>query len=489
MKAAYVDLKSGHKDQGASTLSMQLARGFWLDPEKTWKRKLEELLITMHLEQKLTKQKIFEYYANEVYLGRHATFSINGFGEAAQAYFGKDLGATDRRRCRHLAGLVQRPSYFNPYRYPERARERRNVVLAADAAERLPDGRRVSARRRLRRSSALLQSAPESSRRHYFVDLMNDELQNDFDDHDKHVSLSIYTTLDPDLQHAAAKRSVDAGMKSVDKQLREAEARRTSRCRTAAGCPGRSRSAHRRDQGADRRARLRPQPVEPCPGDAPARLGIQALCVCRGARYGGRRRARRFSPRPASWRRTHHLPVSDIKRTNREIFMRESMGDVTLRTALAHSLNVVAVRLAREVGYPKVVAMAKTRRSERRHPADAGGGPGGLRSHADRNRRRLHHVRQSGDIRRSNDDCPGAWSGRDAALPASSPERRPALDPRVNYLMVNMMEEVLRSRNRRGSAVLWLYAAGRGQNRNVARWLVCGLYQRAVLRRLGRLRR
>ena len=74
LRAAYVDLKAGRKEQGASTLSMQLARILWLAPDKNWKRKAEELLITMHLEHKLTKQQIFEYYANEVYLGRLGTF-------------------------------------------------------------------------------------------------------------------------------------------------------------------------------------------------------------------------------------------------------------------------------------------------------------------------------------------------------------------------------------------------------------------------------
>ncbi len=82
VKAAYIDLKDGHKAEGASTLTMQLARGLWLDPEKSWRRKLKEIFITAYLEHKLTKQQIFEDYANQVYLGRRGTFSINGFGEA-----------------------------------------------------------------------------------------------------------------------------------------------------------------------------------------------------------------------------------------------------------------------------------------------------------------------------------------------------------------------------------------------------------------------
>ena len=118
-KAAYVDVKEGRKLQGASTLTMQLARGLWLDPDKRWKRKIEELLITRYLESKLTKQQIFEDYANQVYLGRRGTFSILGFGEAAHVYFGKDISQLTVAEAATLAGMVQRPSYFNPFRDPD----------------------------------------------------------------------------------------------------------------------------------------------------------------------------------------------------------------------------------------------------------------------------------------------------------------------------------------------------------------------------------
>ncbi len=91
IKAAYVDLREGRKDQGASTLSMQLARSLLLSPDKNWKRKLAQLAMAVRLEQKLTKQQIFAYYCNQVYLGRLGTFSVHGFGAASRAYFGKDI--------------------------------------------------------------------------------------------------------------------------------------------------------------------------------------------------------------------------------------------------------------------------------------------------------------------------------------------------------------------------------------------------------------
>ncbi len=101
----------------------------WLDHRKTFGRKFAELMISIHLEQKLTKEKIFEYYANEVDLGRRGSFAIRGFGEASQAYFGRDIRHLSLPEAATLAGLIQEPSYRNPARWPERAKTRRNVVL------------------------------------------------------------------------------------------------------------------------------------------------------------------------------------------------------------------------------------------------------------------------------------------------------------------------------------------------------------------------
>ena len=89
IRAAYVDLKAGRHQEGASTISMQVARNLFLTREKTWKRKVTETFITLQLEWKLSKEEIFEYYANQVVdMGHRGSFAIVGFGEAAQAYFG-----------------------------------------------------------------------------------------------------------------------------------------------------------------------------------------------------------------------------------------------------------------------------------------------------------------------------------------------------------------------------------------------------------------
>jgi penicillin-binding protein 1B len=114
---------------GASTLTMQLSRGIFLSPERKLKRKIIETAITFQLENHYSKEKIFELYANQINLGHQGSFAINGFGQAAQTYFGKDVSQLTLPECATLAGMVQHPSYLNPYRHPDRVVTRRNTVL------------------------------------------------------------------------------------------------------------------------------------------------------------------------------------------------------------------------------------------------------------------------------------------------------------------------------------------------------------------------
>ncbi len=130
-EATWIDVTHGRHEQGGSTITMQLSRKFFLTPEKTIKRKLSEMLIAVEMEQKLSKQQIFEFYANRVDLGQRGSFTINGFGQAAQAYFNKDLKDVTPAEAALIAGIIQAPSYLSPYRHPERALERRNLVLDA----------------------------------------------------------------------------------------------------------------------------------------------------------------------------------------------------------------------------------------------------------------------------------------------------------------------------------------------------------------------
>jgi penicillin-binding protein 1B len=217
MEAVYRDLITGQKQQGGSTLTMQLARGFFLTPEKRIKRKIIEIVITFQLEHRFNKQKIFELYANEIPLGQRGSFSINGFGEAAQVYFGKDVHQLDLAQCAFLAGIIQRPSYFNPFRHADRTIERRNLVL--DSMVETGAITKELAERAKEEPLHLSEVSVDANEAPYFVDLVHDQLQQKLGDRDfNREGLRIYTSLDPDLQRAST-AAVDSTMHIVDEQV------------------------------------------------------------------------------------------------------------------------------------------------------------------------------------------------------------------------------------------------------------------------------
>jgi len=225
MEAAATDIFHGHRGQGGSTLTMQLSRGFFLTPEKTIKRKLTEMLIAMELEQKFSKQRIFEMYANLVPMGQRGSFSINGFGEASRAYFNKDIKDLTLPECALLAGIIQRPSYLSPYRHPDRAMERRNLVL--DSMVETEAITRDQAERAKATPLKLATPNVEASDAPYFVDLVKDQLSSQYNETElNEQDMRIYTTLDPDLQTAAAE-AVEVGMKLVDEQVVKARTHKT----------------------------------------------------------------------------------------------------------------------------------------------------------------------------------------------------------------------------------------------------------------------
>lgn len=212
--AALDDLRNRHYSQGGSTLTMQLARGFFLTPEKHLKRKLIEIIITFQLEHRFDKKQIFQMYANQVPLGQRGSFAIDGFGEAAQAYFGKDVSKLSLPECATLAGIIQSPSRLNPFRHPERALERRNIVLDA-----MVETGAISKDQAEQAKAAPLGINPgafDAGEAPYFVDLVREQLIARLGDPDyNEQGLRIYTSLDPQLQQIA-QDAVNSGMKQVD---------------------------------------------------------------------------------------------------------------------------------------------------------------------------------------------------------------------------------------------------------------------------------
>lgn len=212
------DMTPGHRFvEGGSTLTMQLARGFFLTPERHIKRKLIEILITFQLEHRFGKKQIFEMYANQVPMGQLGSFAINGFGEASEAYFGKDMRQLSLSESALLAGLIQSPSRLNPFRHPDRAMERRAMVL--DAMVETGAITKDQAEHAKAEPLHLARASVDEGEAPYFVDLVRDQLVQKLGDREfNREGLRIYTSLDPDLQRAAT-IAVDSTIHVVDEQV------------------------------------------------------------------------------------------------------------------------------------------------------------------------------------------------------------------------------------------------------------------------------
>ncbi|MGC9223638.1 MAG: PBP1A family penicillin-binding protein [Terracidiphilus sp.] len=201
-------------EEGASTLTQQLARGFFLTPARTYSRKIREAVISIILEHRFNKEQIFQMYGNEVNLGQRGSFSIDGFGEAAKVYFGKDVGQLDVAECALLAGMIQSPNYLNPFRHPERAIRRRNLVL--DSMVEIGAITKAQAEVAKGEPLHLVAASVDESEAPYFVDLVEDRLIQRLGDRDfNREGLRIYTSLDPDLQRIAT-QAVDSTIPRID---------------------------------------------------------------------------------------------------------------------------------------------------------------------------------------------------------------------------------------------------------------------------------
>jgi penicillin-binding protein 1B len=174
--AAWADLRhtSSHF-QGASTITMQVARTFFFTNERTMRRKVAEAMVSLELEQRYTKQQIFELYDNEVYLGNRGSFGIRGFSQAAVAYFGKDLRQLSLAECAYLAGIIRAPNYYSSAdRHPERGAQARDRVLTQ-----MLDNKYISDPELQEAKKAQLKIVHASvagSEAPYFVDMVKDHL-------------------------------------------------------------------------------------------------------------------------------------------------------------------------------------------------------------------------------------------------------------------------------------------------------------------------
>src|SRR5260221_1313924 len=428
---------------------MQVSRAFFLSPEKTFKRKLIEMLVAVELEQKFSKQQIFEFYANRVDLGQRGSFTISGLAEGSRSYFNKDQNAIRLREAALRAGVSQRRIYVSPYWQPDRALDRRNLVL-----ESMVETHAITREQADKAKAAPLKLAPpnvEASDAPYFVDMVRDTIITKLNEHEVNdQEYRIYTTLDPGLQRAAA-QAVETGIKLVDDQV--------TKMRT-----------HKKKVGKNKfETTVTPRPqaqvaliaMDPHTGEIKALVG--------GRNYGTSQLNHALSKRPTGsifkplmyaaamntavdGSSTVITPASTVPDQPTTFsygdqiyeprnYKEEYHGDVTLRYALALSLNNATVKLAEEVGYDKVADLARSAgiASVKATPAMALGAydatPIDMTA--------AYTSFANGGMRLSPVFGNLVRKGTGDLVLNFGTEKKQVLDPRIAFLMTNMLEGVV----------------------------------------------
>jgi penicillin-binding protein 1B len=355
IKALIVNAREGETTQGASTLTQQFVKNYFLTPERTWRRKLSDAYMSILLERRLSKEEIFELYSNEVYLGQAGSFGIVGFGEAANVFFDKSVRDLSLDESAMIAGIITAPNRFTPFRYRDRATARRNLVLDQMADYGMISAEECSAAKAkpLAARSAAIQNYSDAP---YFVDYVQNMLIEKYGDSALGFSkYKVYTSLDPDLQQAGYE-AMQYGIRELDSHFAKQK-----------------------------------QPIQP--GTVQASLiaidpkSGQILAMIGGRNYGSsqfnritqskRQPGSIFKPfvYAAALETAYYSPTPltvassildeptqftfDDLEYEPKNFKEEYLGQVTMRQAITKSLNIATIKLAENVGYNKITELAQ----------------------------------------------------------------------------------------------------------------------------------
>lgn len=217
LRAMYINVRHFSIRQGGSTLTQQLAKNYFLTPERTFKRKFHELFITLALEANYTKDEILEIYLNEIYLGQKGSASVNGVGEAAYFYFGKNVKDLTLAECALIAGIIKSPNRLSPYGHADKCRNRRNQVL--EAMHDLGFITEGQLKKALQEPIETAGFEKYMRRAPYFIDYVSSQLGGLYTtDILSSMGFSIHTTLDTWVQEAAEK-ALEKGLARLEKSI------------------------------------------------------------------------------------------------------------------------------------------------------------------------------------------------------------------------------------------------------------------------------
>jgi penicillin-binding protein 1B len=335
--------------QGGSTITQQLVKNTYLTPERTLSRKFNEALLAAALERRLSKEDIFALYCNEIYLGQRGAFAVRGVKQAARVYFGKELRDLSLSEAATIAGMIQSPARYAPDRHAEASRARRNAVLASMVRD-----NSITSEEAQKASGESVGVAPVdpalNATAPYFVDYVNraveSQLQHAGDADER--SLRIYTTIDLELQQLA-EAAVARQLAQLEKVYKPRGAQPQaalvaldpSTGHVLAMVGGRNYGESQLNRATD--ARRQPGSVfKPFVYAAAIESGISPV--------------RLFTDAPRAFAFDRHSPAYRPANYGGGY----SMRDVTMRTALTKSLNVVTVDLAMQTGLPRVAALAES---------------------------------------------------------------------------------------------------------------------------------
>lgn len=219
LRAVWANLRAGGIVQGGSTLTQQLVKNFFLTSERTWWRKLNEIVMALILDARYSKDEILEAYLNEIYLGQDGARAIHGFGLASRYYFSRSLDELELHHIALLVSLVRGPSYYDPYHAPDRVRKRRDLVL-----EEMAEQGRIQAEQAAAAKSRPLDvvANPHQSITRYpaFLDLVRRQLRQEYRPEDlTSEGLSIFTTLEVDVQRGL-EESAAATLEKLESRTR-----------------------------------------------------------------------------------------------------------------------------------------------------------------------------------------------------------------------------------------------------------------------------
>jgi penicillin-binding protein 1B len=355
LKALIVNVREGETTQGASTLTQQFVKNYFLTPERTWRRKFADAYMAILLEKRLSKTQIFELYSNEVYLGQAGSFSIVGFGEAANAFFDKSVKDLTLEESATLAGIITAPNRYTPLRYRERAIARRNLVL-----DEMADYQMISPSERDEAKSRPLLAKPASilnySDAPYFVDYVQDLVTEKFGDAAlAHSKYKVYTTLDTGLQKAAFE-SIQQGMAELDSYFSKSKEPIPPETVQASLIAVDPKNGHilamigGRNYGTSQFNRITQSRRQPG-------------SIFKPFVYAAALETAYYSPTPLTavskiLDQPTQFTFEDLEYEPKN-FKEEYLGQVTLRQAITKSLNIATIKLAEKVGYGKVAELAQ----------------------------------------------------------------------------------------------------------------------------------